>query len=713
MMKSNLKTALRPVPLLLLATGIGAGLIACGSSSDGDVPSVSGQVVGSYYENAVVCLEGSTKLTCDSNSGTVRTGADGSFKVTGTNSGALLVTVGTDAIRHDALGDAGTKVTQKLVFRAPNGHTGIIDAISTELTAIMDANGGNFATASAQLAARIGVSEANLLADVNKVSGADQAKLKTENDNFTAVIAAAGTQSANADVANAISAGAALGNIKNIVVIYAENRGFDNLYGLFPGANGVPGVNPTSTSAYVPQKDIDNSTLPVLPPTWGGMTAAGQSLVITQAQTANLPNKPFQIDDANSPISMPQSVISRDLVHRFYNNQMQINGGANDKFAAYSDAGGLTMGYYDGSKMKMWDIAKQYALADNLFIGAFGGSFLTHQYLICACAPQYPNADTSVAAGSIAKIDLDSKGNFVRLTPSATAPTSVLNGAPAYANDGAITPADSTGMFYAVNTMQPPYQPSSNAPAGSDSSHLFADTTKSTTLPPQTQKNIGDMLTSKNVDWAWYSGAWASTTANATSATRGAFANPPNFQFHHQPFNYFANMDPVKNPTYRAAHLKDYDTQFVADAAAGTLPPVAFYKPQGNLNQHAGYASVADGDAHIANVIAQLKKSPQWKNMLVIVTYDENGGFFDHASPPKGDRWGPGTRVPAIIVSPYVKKGSVDHTQYDSASILRAITHRFNLPVLDGLTVRDKALAANGAKPMGDFSAALALTPQE
>ena len=261
--------------------------------------------------------------------------------------------------------------------------------------------------------------------------------------------------------------------------------------------------------------------------------------------------------------------------------------------------------------------------------------------------------------------------------------------------------------------MQPAFQPSSNAPAADDSTHLYADTTKATTLPPQTQKNIGDMLTSKNIDWAWYAGAWTSTTANATSATRGAFANPPNFQFHHQPFNFFANMDPVKNAAYRAAHLKDYDTQFVADAAAGTLPPVAFYKPQGNLNQHAGYASVADGDAHIADVIAKLKKSPQWKNMLVIVTYDENGGFYDHASPPKGDRWGPGTRVPAIIVSPFVKKGTVDHTQYDSASILRAITHRFNLPVLDGLTVRDKALAANGAKPMGDFSGALALTPQE
>jgi acid phosphatase len=704
---------MRPLPLMLMSIGVGAGLIACGSSSSNDAPSFGGQVVGSYYENAAVCVESATaKLTCDASSSSVRTAADGSFKITGAAAGPLLVTVGTDAIRHDALGDAGTKVTQKLLFRAPSGHTAFVDAITTELATLMDANGGDFAGASAKLAAKLGVSEANLVADINKVGGDDQAKLKAENDSITAIIGAAASQSAPADVAATLTSGLALNNIKNIVVIYAENRGFDNLYGLFPGANGVPGVNPTSTSAYVPQKDYDNSTLPVLPPTWGGMTAAGQSLVITQAQTANLPNKPFQIDDANSPIAMPQSVISRDLVHRFYNNQMQINGGANDKFAAYSDAGGLTMGYYDGSKMKMWDIAKQYALADNLYIGAFGGSFLTHQYLICACAPQYPHADTSVAAGSIAKIDVDSKGNFVRLTPSATAPTSVLNGAPAYANDGAITPADANGMFYAVNTMQPPFQPSSNSFAADDSTHLYADTTKANTLPPQTQTNIGDLLSGKKIDWAWYAGAWKDTTAITTGATRGTVPNPPNFQFHHQPFNYFANMDPVKNPAYRAAHLKDYDTQFVADVAAGTLPPVAFYKPQGNLNQHGGYANVSDGDAHIADVIAKLKKSPQWKNMLVIVTYDENGGFYDHAAPPKGDKWGPGTRVPAIIISPYVKKG-VDHTQYDSASILRAITHRFNLPVLDGLNTRDKALAANGAKPMGDFSGALALTPQE
>jgi acid phosphatase len=495
-------------------------------------------------------------------------------------------------------------------------------------------------------------------------------------------------------------------NVQTVVVIYAENRGFDNLYGLFPGANGIPGVNPTATGAYVPQVDVDSSVLPVLPPTWGGVTAAGQTKVVTQAASANIPNKPFQIDAAAGPFNLDISVITRDLVHRFYNNQMQINGGKNNRFPTFSDAGGLTMGYYDGSKMKMWDLAKQYTLADNFFMGAFGGSFLNHQYLVCGCAPTYPNADKSVAAGSISKIDTDAQGNFLRLTAAASAPASVLTGPPVYANDSTLTPADANGMFYAVNTMQPAYQPSSNAPAASDTAKLYADTAKANTLPPQTQKNIGDLLSDKGVDWAWYAGAWNTTTTIAT--TTRAFKSPaPNFQFHHQPFNYFANMDPVSGAANRSKHLKDYDSQFLQDAAAGKLPAVTFYKPQGNLNQHPGYANVQDGDAHIMNVIAQLQASPQWKNMVIVITYDENGGFWDHVAPPKGDRFGPSTRIPALIVSPYAKKNFVDHTQYDTASILRFITRRFGLPVLDGVAARDKSLVANGGAVMGDLTNAL------
>ena len=88
---------------------------------------------------------------------------------------------------------------------------------------------------------------------------------------------------------------------------------------------------------------------------------------------------------------------------------------------------------------------------------------------------------------------------------------------------------------------------------------------------------------------------------------------------------------------------------------------------------------------HLADIVARLKASPQWKHMAIIITYDENGGFWDHAAPPKSDRWGPGTRIPAIIVSPYARKGFIDHTTYDTTSILQFLTHRFKLEPLPGV----------------------------
>lgn len=690
----------------LALTLVGAAVLsACGSG--GGSASTSGVVTGSYFRHAKVCLDRNGNGRCDAAEPSAYTDDNGAFRLSG--QGDVVVEVGTDAVRYDPDTQTATPVTEPLVFRAPAAANGVVSSLSSEVADLMD-GGMDLSSARSAVAARVGVPADKLLGDHNKESDPDvKAALKAAiNQNIDAIAGAVKEAGAGGDVKSSLHRRMALSDIKNVVVIYAENRGFDNLYGLFPGANGIPGVNPSSRGGYVAQKDFDNSTLPALPPTWGGLTAAGQTVTLSQAQTMGFANKPFQIDDPNglngTGVAVPQSVVTRDLVHRFYNNQMQINGGANDKFAAYSDAGGLTMGYYDGSKMAMWKLAQQYTLADNFFMGAFGGSFLNHQYLVCACAPQYPNADASPAKGSISAIDTDGKGNFVRLTPAANTPASVLSGAAKYLNDNNLTPKDAAGMYYAVNTMQPAFQPSGNAPASGDASGLYADPAKANTLPAQTQATIADRLDAKQISWAWYAGGWAQATSDRSKIYNGGV---PNFQAHHQPFNYYASFDSSKQAAYRGQHLKDFDQDFLSAAAAGALPQVAFYKPQGNLNQHAGYASVADGDAHIASVIAKLQQSPQWKNMLVVVTYDENGGFYDHAAVPKGDRWGPGTRIPAILISPFAKKGYVDHTQYDTASILRFLTRRFGLQPLPGVAERDVALVKNGGKPMGDFTSAL------
>lgn len=511
-------------------------------------------------------------------------------------------------------------------------------------------------------------------------------------------------------------------SIRTVVVIFAENRAFDNLYGLFPGADGIPGVNPSSRGTWQPQTERDSDVvLPKLPQTWGGVTAAGQAVTLAQGATANQDNRPFQIDAEagyqGSGVKVGQDVITRDLYHRFFENQMQINGGRNDKFAAWADGGGLSLGYYDGSRMRLWQVAQQYVLADRFYMGAFGGSFLNHQYLVCACVPVYPDAEQSPAKGSISVVDRLPDGRWsAKLTTRPDSPSSAIAGPPKYVNSSNLTPADyaGDGKYYAVNTMQPAYQPSGVPPAASGSDWL-ADAGKPNTLPPQTQATIGDMLDRKGVDWAWYGGAWNTATAEgrqpAAVARKVIYASPIGFQTHHQPFNYYATVDPTDpaKAAYRRAHLKDFDESFLKDAAAGTLPPVTFYKPQGSLNQHAGYADVAAGDQHIADVIAKLQQSPQWKHMLVVVTYDENGGFWDHAPVPKGDVWGPGTRIPAIIVSPWAKKGFVDHTPYDTGSILRFITRRWQLQTLPGLKMRDEGLAKNGSPAMGDLTQALNL----
>ncbi len=518
-------------------------------------------------------------------------------------------------------------------------------------------------------------------------------------------------------------------DVDTIVVIYAENRAFDNLYGHFPGARGLEEVidrHGQPRAAYIPQKDRDGSVLATLPQTWGGVTAAGWTPVVMQAASGGLPNAPFAIETAFTPaagVELATATVTRDLYHRFFENQMEIDGGKNDAFAAWADAGGLTMGHFDNSGSRLYALARKYTLADNFFAGVFGGSFLNHQYLICACAPAYPdaNAPASGAHPTIAVLDTDASGAYLpHLTTKPTSPASALDGPPVYVLSGNVAPANyfGDGQYYVVNTMQAPYQPSGNRPVDATGNDLlYANPAAATTLPPQTQTNVGDLLNARGVSWKWYAGSWDAALADGTqapTAVRSVIYTPslprgnPDFQPHHAPFNYYANLDPVAHPAERAAHLKDY-TDLVADAAAGTLPAVAFYKPQGNFNQHEGYANLDDGDAHIANLIAKLQASPQWPHMVIVVTYDEFGGVWDHVAPPAGDLLGPGTRIPALVISRYARRGFVDHTPYDTASVLRLIRRRFDLPTLPGLAVRDVALREHGERPMGDLTNSLDL----
>ena len=110
-------------------------------------------------------------------------------------------------------------------------------------------------------------------------------------------------------------ADASLDAIQTIVVLYAENRSFDHLFGGFPGAEGLQDVSADAAR----QTDRDGTPLTELPPIWGGLTVQGASPVVREDDTEHLPNAPFAIDER---FKLSLMVETRDLVHRFYQNQM-------------------------------------------------------------------------------------------------------------------------------------------------------------------------------------------------------------------------------------------------------------------------------------------------------------------------------------------------------------------------------------------------------
>jgi phospholipase C len=403
--------------------------------------------------------------------------------------------------------------------------------------------------------------------------------------------------------------------IEHIVVIYLENHSFDNLFGKFPGADGLARAGKRAT-----QVDLDGKPYKTLPQ----VVDPGKKPAAADARfPANLPNKPFFIDQY-----VPLNQKYPSAVHAYLHQIAQINGGKMDKFVSEGDTGGLPMGYSDGSKLALWKYAREYTLADHFFHAAFGGSFLNHFWTICACTPRYENAPQSMRS------TFDAKGHFTK--------------------DGQVLPDG-----YVVNTSFTVFTP-----------HPASITDKNLLIPPQTMRTIGDALSEKGVSWAWYSGGWNEALAGKPSA---------DFQYHHQPFAYFANY--ADGTEAKKQHLKD-EADLLADIDKGAMPAVVFWKPIGELNEHPGYADTSSGDAHTAEVIEKISKSPMWKGTVIVVTYDENGGMWDHVPPPKADRWGPGARVPTVIISPLAKRHHIDHTVYDTTSILKLIETRYGLAPL-------------------------------
>jgi acid phosphatase len=480
---------------------------------------------------------------------------------------------------------------------------------------------------------------------------------------------------------------------KNVVVIYQENHSFDNLYGGWGDVGGqrVDGLS-AADAAHTTQLAQDGQPYACLPQNDVNLTSPPPN-TCTDARhgvASNFQNRPFSIDQyikptdttcpkpegASSPLGsgFPKGSglpggCTRDLVHRFYQEKFQIDGGKQDRYVTGSDAVGLTMGTYDTTALPIYRYlhspdAPHYVVADRFFQGANGGSFLNHQWLVAGRAPFVDKAapiptGNSAAANSV----VDTNGMPTSYEQyKATGPVADGQLTVACADPSQVENYQRACGNFAVNTVQP-----SNVPHGETGAAIpLIDDAK--------YPNIGDRLSAKRISWAWYAGGWD----DAAGGHPG-----PLFQYHHQPFNYFADYAPGKSGR---PHLQD-ETDFLDAAAVGNLPTVSFVKPYGAENEHPGYASATGGSSHLVDLVKAVQNGPQAEDTLVIITYDEFGGQWDHVSPPGPgnrtpgafDAFGPGTRIPALLLSARMRRSGVDHTSYDTTSIIRTLERSLNL----------------------------------
>jgi phospholipase C len=171
---------------------------------------------------------------------------------------------------------------------------------------------------------------------------------------------------------------------------------------------------------------------------------------------------------------------------------------------------------------------------------------------------------------------------------------------------------------------------------------------------------LPDVLMAHGISWKEYRG-------------ENAFVNPLRMVRH------------VRRNPKKWSHVTN-PTRFLADVAADKLPKVSWLTPAWGLSDHPP-ASMCKGENWTVRMLNALMRSPEWSSTAVVLTWDDFGGFYDHVAPPHPDIYGLGPRVPAIIISPWVRSGSpddpfVNHTPMSFDSVLNFIETIFDVPRL-------------------------------
>jgi phospholipase C len=356
-----------------------------------------------------------------------------------------------------------------------------------------------------------------------------------------------------------------------------------------------------------------------------------------------------------------------------------------------STDGSQDMAFYNvnaGDVPVMKSLADHFTLADNFHQAIMGGS-VTGAIAIAFGDNAFfsdGNGNPLVPFGSITNPDpvpgsintYQSVGTWIacsdRTQPGVAALSDYLASLPYK-----VTPNCAPNTYYAVRDANLPY-----APTGA-----LANVTDPTTMPPLTQRHIGDALDSKNISWAWYGGQYNAAVAVAQGSKTlqnqlfaAAYCGECN------PFQYA--KDVMSTPA-GLAHLKDVSDLLpilqncALEPDNCALPAVSFVKPDGTLQGHPGSGKVDQFEAFIQNIVDMVQIAPDLFNeTAVVITFDESGGLYDSGFIQPLDFFGDGPRIPLLVISPYAAGGNVSHTYYDQVSVLKFIERNWGLDPLTG-----------------------------
>jgi phospholipase C len=360
--------------------------------------------------------------------------------------------------------------------------------------------------------------------------------------------------------------------IKHFLVLMQENHSFDNYFGTYPGADGIP----------------EDTCMPV--------------------DNSRDPSRPATTDACVEPFHIEGEAIL-DLGHSGGVHNAQYNNGRMDGFIkVFNDRRGVgnqAMGHYDDRDIPYyWNVADNYVLFDRLFTSAAGGSVWNHMFWTTG-TPGNPAADLLLPTG-----------------------------------------------FDHVPT-------------------------------------IFDRLQEAGISWKFYVQNYRPeitfrTPGTGDDASQIVWVPPLNY-------NRFLD-DPALSS--RIVDMSEYHR----DLADGTLPAVSFMVPAGASEHPPG--SIQAGERFVRSLLNALMASSSWNSSAFMWTYDDWGGWYDHVAPPVVDQYGYGFRSPALLVSPYAKKGHVDHTTLDFTSELKFIQNNWGVAPLG-----DRDRAANDITTAFDFSA--------